>query len=154
MTSDLKEFKSSVNFVRRWEELLVARKFGIEGNDTEKKFRVAGPGPPKRAVNARKALLEHFVDIRTSLKGLLPTGIFCELFFSYDLYMEDLKAAGKEPPQKQFVFSKKWLKSWCKEFNVSMKSPNKRFKISASARKSRIIDYLKNVSTVRHEFLT
>ena len=40
------------------------------------KFRVAGAGAPRKAVDLRKALFKYFVDVHTSLKGRLPTKVF------------------------------------------------------------------------------
>ena len=40
------------------------------------KFRVAGAGVPRKAVDIRKALFKYFVDVHTSLKGRLPTKVF------------------------------------------------------------------------------
>ena len=54
-------------------------------------------------------------------------------------------------PEK-LSFSNRWLKDWCKEYQISIKKPNKRIFITASARKKRITNFLKNIWTVRYTF--
>ena len=49
--------------------------------------------------------------------------------------------------------SKNWLTSWCKEYRVSLRYPNKRFSINQDDRKKRIIQFLKNVWTARYWWL-
>lgn len=50
------------------------------------------------------------------------------------------------------LFDTHWLKNWCKEYNVSLRVPNKHFKISAENRKERLTEFLKNVWRVRYFF--
>ena len=137
-----------------YEKLLDDGQFDIEGNDTKNKVRVAAAGPPKKAVDVRKQLFEYFVDVRTAPKGRLPQNLFlAKAKFFYDQYCNDLRKDGEEPPKPDLVFSRQWLKGWCQEYQVSMKMPNKRFKIPFDVRKERILDFLKNVWTVRHAFM-
>ena len=70
------DYKSCIKFVRRCEELLTTRQCDIEGNDVSNKFRVAGAGAPKKAIDLRNELFQHFIDIRSSLKARLPKNIF------------------------------------------------------------------------------
>ena len=49
-------------------------------------------------------------------------------------------------------FSNRWLKDSCKEYQISIKKPNKRFFITTCARKKRITDFLENIWTVRYTF--
>eukprot|EP00794_Sanderia_malayensis_P015578 gene15578-17152_t len=144
MFSDMKEDKSCVKFVGRCEELLVTGKFEIEGNDVGNKFRVAGAGAPKKCPSVRKELFDFFIDIRSSLT------IVTKAESLHRDYCEWKREEGVEP--EKLTFSNRWLKDWCKEYQISIKKPNKRFSISASARKKRIADFLKNIWTVRHTF--
>ena len=61
----------------------------------------------------------------------------------YRDYCEWKHEEGVEP--EKLSFSSRWLKDWCKEYQISIKKPNKRFSITASARKKRITDFLKNI---------
>ena len=70
------DYKSCIKFVRRCEELLTTRQCDIEGNDVSNKFRVAGAGAPKKAIDLRNELFQYFIDIRSSLKARLPKNIF------------------------------------------------------------------------------
>ena len=59
------------------------------------------------------------------------------------MYYCEWKREGVEP--QKLSFSNGWLKDWCKEYQISIKKPNKRSFITASARKKRITDFLKNI---------
>ena len=56
------------------------------------------------------------------------------------------------PVDQQLKFSDPWLKSWCQEYGVSLKMPNKRFSITFEDRVQRIQEYLTNVLRVRIYF--
>ena len=147
---DSPDFKSCVQFVRRCEELLVTGKFEIEGNAVGNKFSVVGAAAPRKCPSVSKELFEFFIDIRSSLKARLPKKFF--LAKAESLYRDycEWKREGVEP--EKLSFSNRWLKDWCKEYQISIKKPNKRFFITASARKKRITDFLKNIWTVRYTF--
>ena len=68
----------------------------------------------------------------------------------YRNYYEWKRGEGVEP--EKLSFSNRWLKDWCKEYQVLIKNPNKRFFIKASAKNKRITDFLKNISTIRYAF--
>ena len=80
----------------------------------------------------------------------MPKKIF--LAKAESLYRDycEWKREGVEP--EKLSFSNRWLKDWCKEYQISIKKPNKRFFITASTRKKRITDFLKNIWTVRYTF--
>ena len=143
--SDMKEekydFKSCVQFIRRCEELLVTGKFEIEGNAVGNKFSVVIAGGHR-----------NIIDIRSSLKARLPKKIFLTKAESlYRDYWECKREEGVEP--EKLSFSNQWLKDWCKRYQISIKKPNKRFLISASATKKRIMDFVRNIWTVRYILL-
>ena len=150
--SDTSDYKSCIKLVGRCEELLKNGSFNIEGNAIGTKFRIQGAGAPKKFPSVRKELFEFFIDIRSSLKARLPKKIFLAKARSiYENYCEWQRQEGIEP--EKLSFSNRWLKEWCKEYQISMKKPNKRFSISAEARKKRVTDFLKNIWTVRHTFI-
>ena len=65
------DYKSCIKFVGGCEELFTTKKFDIEGNEVSNKFRVAGAGAPKKAIDLRNELSQYFIDIRSSLKARL-----------------------------------------------------------------------------------
>ena len=65
------DYKSCIKFVGGSEELFTTKKFDIEGNEVSNKFRVAGAGAPKKAIDLRNELSQYFIDIRSSLKARL-----------------------------------------------------------------------------------
>ena len=83
------DYKSCINFVGRCEELLTAGQFDIERNDLSNKFRVAGAGTPKKAIDLRNDLFQYYIDIRSSLKAKLPKNIL--LAKARSLYTEYCK---------------------------------------------------------------
>lgn len=90
----------------------------------------------------------RFVDVRGSLKARLPKIVFklkCE-----QLYEEYLKQKNLEPAEEERVkFSNRWIRGWQEEYRVSLRHPNKRFSVSESVRKHRIIEFIKNIIRVR-----
>ena len=156
--SDMKEekrdsldFKRCVQFVRRYEEPLVTGKFEIAGNAVGNKFHAVLAGAPRKCPNVRKEFSDIFIDIRSSLKARLPKKIFLAKAESlYRDYCEWKREEGVEP--EKLSFSNRWLKDWCKEYQISIKKPNKRFFITASTREKRITDFLKNIWMVRYSF--
>ena len=118
-------------------------KFEIEGNAVGNKFRVAGAGVPRKFPSVRKKLFDFFIDIRSSLKAKFPKKIF--LAKTESLYRDYCKWKREVVEPQKLSFSNRWLKDWCKEYQISIKKPNKRSFITASARKKRITDFLKNI---------
>ena len=57
------------------------------------------------------------------------------------------------PEQDQLKFIKHWMQDWMKEYNVSLRKPNKKYVIKKEDRIIRIKDYLKNICTVRKYFI-
>ena len=66
------DYKSCIKFVGGCEELFTTKQFDIERNEVSNKFRVAGAGAPKKAIDLRNELSQYFIDIRSSLKARLP----------------------------------------------------------------------------------
>lgn len=147
-----KEFKNCYKFVQRCLLLKENGEFDKDGNTSKKHFRVAGAGPPVRAVEVRQGLFDFFLDVRTSLKGRLPRRILtAKAKELYDTYCDEKRKIGEQPDVLKF--NKTWLRDWCKSYNISLKAPNKRFSISGEQRKIRILDLLQNVWTARYFFI-
>ena len=56
-------------------------------------------------------------------------------------------------PNLFLKFSKHWIQNWMKEYNVSLRKPNKKYAIKKEDRIIRIKDYLKNIWMVRKYFI-
>ena len=61
------------------------------------------------------------------------------------------KKNGETP--KILCFSRRWTKCRRKEYNISLKHPNKRFSITQNEWKERVINFLKNIWTTRYWFV-
>ena len=91
---------------------------------------------------------DWFVDIRGTLKAKLPRSMFksqCKLF--YEQWMS--QQSEEVPEENRILFSNKWIRNWMREYNASLRNPNKRFQIKQSDREERIFEYVKNIWTVR-----
>ena len=149
---DEKVFVSATKFVKRCLDKVEDGTFDVEGNYSSKNYRIKGAGPPKRAPEVRQCFFDYFIDICCSLKGRLPRKLLiAKAHESYELYCELKEKSGETPDEMKFMNC--WLAGWCKEYGVSLKSPNKRFSISHDARKRCIIQFLKNIWTVRYFWL-
>ena len=72
----------------------------------------------------------------------------CKIFYEQWLSQQEKEV----PEEKKIVFSNKWIRGWMQEY-VSLRKPNKRFKIKQADREERIFKYLKNIWTVRKFFI-
>ena len=145
-TTDNKDFISATKFVKRCLDKLEAGTFDIEGNTSASHYRIKGAGPPVRALEVRQSLFDYFVDVRCSLKGRLPRKLLiAKAHEIYETYWDLKRKAGETPDVLKFTDC--WLSGWCKEYGVSLKSPNKRFSITHDARKRRIIQFLQMMET-------
>ena len=101
-------------------------KFEIEGNAVGNKIPVAGAGAPRKCPNVRKELFNFFIDIQSSLKARLPKKIFLAKAESlYRDYCERKPEEGVEP--EKLSFSNRWLKYWCKEYQIAIKNQTRDF---------------------------
>ena len=104
------------------------------------------------APDVRDALFEWFIDVRNVLKGRLPINMF--ITKANELYLNWLKQQ-PEPilEENKLKFTRQWIKGWMKEYQVSLKKPNKRFAIKKEDRIQRIEEYLKNIIRIRKFFI-
>ncbi|GFO11576.1 steryl-sulfatase [Plakobranchus ocellatus] len=149
--SDDAKFRRAVQMARRLLEEEDQTK--VEGCNSAKKFRMEGGGRKQKAVPVRQAAFEWFLDVRGALKARLPFKIFqakCK-----ELYEDWLKQQEEEIPEKdQLVISRKWVRDWMKEYGVSLAKPNKRFALSQEERKTRLLEFVKNVLRIRYWFMS
>ena len=145
-------FRAAVQFARRslvWLEK--SEKAGNLGAPSKKEFRAKGGGRKHQAPEVREGLFQVFIDIRHVMKGRLPMSLMQEI--AVELY-DNWKKQQPEPiPKKQQLsFSRQWMKGWIKEYGVSLKMPNKRFKVKQDVRIKRVLAYLKNILKIRVYF--
>ena len=120
-------------------------------SSSKRKCREPGAGRKAKVPEVRNALFEWFVDVRGSLKGRLPLKMFKSM--AQSLHADWLSEQDEETKAKDDLkFTRPWVKAWCREYNVSLLKPNKRFQISQEDRVIRITEFLKNILRVRYFF--
>ena len=138
------QFNTMLQFAKRCYKNYKDNKY-VGTQITKASYRLQGSGRKCKNMPVRLALFHWFIDVRTSLKGRLPVRIFVgkakEIWAQHTGSLND------------FSCSRNWIKGWCKEFNVSLKKPNKCYKVLHEVRKRRILQVLKNVWRVRWYFL-
>ena len=97
-------------------------------------------------------MYDWFIGICSSLKARLTKSMFkvqCKIF--YEQWLSQQK---KEiPEEKKIVFSNKWIRGLMQEYNLSLRTPNKRFQIKQADREERIFGSLEIIWTVRKFFI-
>ena len=129
----------ALKFAKRCYEKYSANDF--EGEEPPKKrFRASGAGRKCKAPEVREAVFEWFINVRGVLKRRLPKKIFRTMYQQF--YSEWLKHK-PEPIQQD----------WMREYNDSLRKPNKRFATKNEDRIIRRKYYLQNIWKVRKYFL-
>ena len=145
--NDDPNFENAVKYAKRWYDNLENGTLAETSNP--KKFRAAGAGRKVRAPEAKEALWDWFVDVRTAMKGRIPRKLFkLKAIELYDKWLEQ----NPIPEVERLTFSKHWIQDWDKDYGVSLRKPNKRHSISKEDCVIRVTDYLKNIWTVRRYF--
>ena len=120
-------------------------------SDNLSKIKVGG-GRKKSVPEAHEAMYDWFIDIRSSLKARLTKSMFkvqCKIFYEQWLSQQE----NEVPEEKKIVFSNKWIRGWMQEYNLSLRTPNKRFQIKQADREERILGFLKIIWTMRKFFI-
>ena len=117
------------------------------------KYMTYGDGRHCKLPEVRYAAFDWFVDHSHLLKCRLSRVVFKTILDEIqENFIKQQVDGGKEAPSK-IKFSNRWLKTWCKQFGISLKNPNKRYAYSYDERKIRIIEMIKNVWRARLFFL-
>ena len=120
LKSNNKEFNTMLQFAKRCYKNYKDNKYAGT-KVTKGTYRLQGGGRKCKNMPVRLALFHWFIDVRTSLKGRLPIRLLVgkakELCEQHTGSLND------------FSCSRQWIKGWCKEFNVSVKKRNKRYKV-------------------------
>ena len=145
------EMRKSVKFVKRCHEKFISGEFDAVSSSLTK-FRRGTAGRPKSIPELRVALFNWVVDVRDTLKGRLPLQLLrqkCDQL--YDNYKAKCHEVEIQP--EQLTFSNRWVSDFCKEYRLSLKKPNKRFKLDYVTRKRRIVQFIQNILRIRVFFM-
>lgn len=149
------DLKSKIKVLQRAMKLFTNKNASISNNvhAFKTKFRTYGAGRHFKLPPVRYAAFDWFVDHRHLLKCRLSRPVFKTVLKEIqENYIKQEVREGRDAPS-EVKFSNRWLKTWCKQFGISLKKPNKRYALSYDERKIRIIDMVKNVWTARLYFL-
>ena len=146
--SDLKDLKLGKKCLNQVE----ADKDAAAASPNKPKYCQAGGERKLTIPDVRQVLFEWFIDIRGALKVRLPRKMFttqCKFFNEHWLAQQPEEV----PEDKKITFSNRWIHNWTREYGVSLRHPNKSFQIIQADREERILEYLKNIWTVRKYFI-
>ena len=126
----------ALKFAKRCHEKYLNDEF-VDEEPSKKIFRESGAGWKCKTPEVREAMFEWFINVREVLKGRLLIKMFQSK--SQQVYNELLKQQTEPvPEQDQLKFSKHWIQDWVKEYNVSLRKPNKKYLIKKEDRIIRI----------------
>ena len=127
MKHDDNNLSKTLKFAKRYHEKYLNDEF-VDEEPSKKRFRESGWGKKCKAPQVRETIFKWFINVRGVSKGRLPIKMFrskCQ-----QVYDEWLKQQPKPvPEQDQLKFSKHWIQDWMKEYNVSLRKPNKKYGI-------------------------
>jgi hypothetical protein len=141
------KFRAATKFVKRCHDGHVQDHWKAI-KSTKSRRKISGSGSHPRLPELRLALFSWFVDVRTGLRGRLPRAA---LVAKAKAMYSDYVAFSQQHNTtiEKLSFSKSWVKGWEQQFQISLKKPNKTFKLSFEVRKSRILQFLKNIVLIR-----
>ena len=106
-------------------------------------------GRPLKAVPLRHMLYQWFVDFRTTVKGRIPQKLVLgKARILAKEYVEVCIAAGDVPACPKIT--RAWLAGWKRQYRVSFRKPNRRYKLSRRGCKLRLEIFWMNNIRVRH----
>ena len=145
-------FEKALKFAKRCHEKYLLSDFLEEEEPSKKKLGESGGRRKAKILEVRGAMLQWFIDVRESLRERLPMKIF--RYKCVQVFDEWLKEQSNHISEKdQLKFSKLWIQDWMKEYNVSLRKPDKRYALKKEDRVVRVQDYLKNIWMARKYFL-
>ena len=132
-------------------ECLEAERCPRGGREPVKYRKVTTQGRPTHATIVREQLFEWFCERRRSVKGRLPLRcLWDEATRLRDSYAIECIRQSKPCAAPQIGY--KWLRAWCKEYGVSLRRPNQRWKVPRGVLKERLRVMWSNLLRV-HTFL-
>ena len=148
--NDSKHFDRAVKWVKRCHVLFTKGAFNFEDDSRSTvRKRVPGAGCKIRLPVIREKLFEWFVDVRERLRVRIPRFLF--RMKANDLYRKYLEACDQNGDKAvKLAFSNSWIAGWMLQYRVSLRKPNKRFKLSFHDRKRRIVQFVANILRIRH----
>ena len=116
-----------IKFAKRCQIKYINDEF-VDRESSKKRFCESGGGRKCKAPEVRDAMFEWFINIRGVLKRRLPIKMFrskCQQ--AYDEWLK--QQPEPVPEQEHLKFSKNWIQDWMKEYNVNLRTPNKKYVI-------------------------
>ena len=110
-------------------------------------------GRPKMMPSLGLLLYQWFVDIRSSVKGRLKRRIvLAEARSIRRTIVEATVKQGLAPPPQPNIDHTQWLKSWQRNYGISIKHPTRKFKVSHGKCKRRCRNVTLNMCVARLAF--
>ena len=116
--------------------------------DTNVRKRKRGGGRPYKATPLREALFDWFCCVRGAVRGRIP--LVClrkQAELLRDLYVREHIKRGT--PCHAPIIKAEWLRNWRREYGVSLRMPNRKWKVSRAVLKERLEIMWLNVIRVR-----
>ena len=106
-------------------------------------------GAPFKCPELRELLWDWFVDIRASIKGILsPKMAMCKAKEILEQILQQQRAHGAYSAMPQIT--RQWLLRWKRDFGVSLRKPNARYKCSLQTLVLRLLHMWMNNIRVRY----
>lgn len=120
---------------------------------SKSKFRQPGGGRRVKAPEVRLALYSWFIDMmKSNLKAHLPIHLFRnQAQYLYDEWLSQQPGAINEA--QRMKFSRTWIKTWMRDFNVSLTKPNQRYSLQYEDCEERIPKFKEEPEDERSELL-
>ena len=142
-----------VALVKRARPITGARRVGpdMRGHKTDaNRSRVRGlQGRPSKCIPLREALFEWFVDVRRLVKGRISYRVVQLVALDMASHVIRKSAAlgfkGVDMP----LITKPWVRRFCRSYGISLRSPNRRYKVSFPKLLSRLRTMWLNLFRVR-----
>ncbi len=120
-----------LRYARAWQSnsLSVVPSGAAHGRPAQVRRRRSGAGRPHKAVGLREVLFEWFCMVRGAIKTRLP---LAALAAQARLLRQQYMASALKRQEKVQVpqITSRWLQGWRRQYNVSLRTPNRRWTVS------------------------
>ena len=119
--ADDSKLVNALKLGKRCFALVDQSKVELSAPPTKSKYRKPGGGR-----EVQQALCDWFIGMRETLKVRLPKPMFkAQTILFYDQWLaQQLEAPTLD---EIIVFSSRWMNNWLRDYNVSLRKPNKRY---------------------------
>ena len=125
------ETRKRISFLRRCRDLAKASsvQWSMTNKTQMRSRRLIRLGRPRKAPSLRESLFQWFCSVRGSVKGRVP--LKCLRFEALRLRKQYVLAAARRLRHADVpIINHKWLQRFRKEYGISLRLPNKRWKVS------------------------